>query len=106
MAVGQEALTKLRRYHTERKEFYEASKVAYAGVLLVGYYAAREGAGSSSIEEALALLERCESSTVESQQHLYNMLFLLSRDSFRNQTAEKRAHYQARMKELTDNPAI
>ena len=65
MAAGQQALTELQRYHTERKEFYEASKVAYAGMLLVGYYAAREGAGSSSIDEALALLEQCESSTVE-----------------------------------------
>ena len=55
MAVGQQALTELRRYHTERKEFYEASKVAYAGVLVVGYYAARDGTGSSSIEEAQTL---------------------------------------------------
>ena len=106
MAAGQQALTELQRYYTERKEFYEASKVAYAGVLAVGYYAARDGAGSSSIDDALALLEQCESSTVESQQHLYNMLFLLSRHNFRDQTAEKRAHYRARMKELTANPAI
>ena len=96
----------LRLYYTERKEFYEASKVAYAGVLAVGYYVARDGAGSSSIDEALALLEQCESSTVESQQHLYNMLFLLSRDFFRHQTAEKGAHYRASMKELAANPAI
>ena len=66
MAAGQQALTELQRYYTERKEFYEASKVAYAGVLAVGYYAARDGAGSSLIDDALALLERCESSTVES----------------------------------------
>ena len=56
MAAGQQALTELQRYHTEREEFYEASKVAYAGVLAVGYYAARDGAGSSSIDDALALL--------------------------------------------------
>ena len=74
MAAGQQARTELQRYYTERKEFYAASKVAYAGVLVVGYYAARDGAGSSSIDDALALLERCESSTVESQQDLYDML--------------------------------
>ena len=107
MAAGQQALAELQRYYTEREEFYEASKVAYAGVLAVGYYAARRaGAGSSSIDDALALLEQCESSTVESQQHLYNMLFLLSRNYFRDQSAEKGAHYRARMKELTANPAI
>ena len=106
MAAGQQVLTRLQRYYTERKEFYEASKVAYAGVLAVGYYAARDGTSSSTIDEAFALLEQCESSTVESQQHLYDMLFLLSRNNFKDQTAEKRARYRACMKELTANPAI
>ena len=50
MAAGHQVLTRLQRYYTERKEFYEASKVAYAGVLAVGYYAARDGTRSSTNE--------------------------------------------------------
>merc|ERR1712216_552319 len=55
---------------------------------------------------ALALLERCESSSLESEQLLYDILFMLSRHDFANQTAEKRAQFKARIKELTANPGI
>ena len=51
MAAGQQALMELQFYYTEREEFYEASKVAYAGVLAVGYYGALGGVGSSSPAE-------------------------------------------------------
>ena len=61
MAAGRQALKELERYYTERQEYHEAAKVAYAGVIVVGFYAAK-GQGSSSIDDALALLEPSESS--------------------------------------------
>ena len=100
MAAGQHALTELQRYHRERKEFYEAASVTYAGILVLGFYAVRDGHESFSIEEALALLEQSEPQTLQSQQLQYDLLLMLSRSDFLRQTPEERARYKSRMKEL------
>ena len=70
ITAGKEALAELQQHFAERQEWYEAVRVKYAEIVLVGYYQAQQ---EGLVDAALELLERCKLSTPESHQVEYDV---------------------------------